>query len=143
MTLRVELKDKERLIIGDSVVINTSGSRIELVIKGNAPVLRERDAMQPDDATTVGRRVYIVVQAMYLARSLEPHQADYLTLVNEMYQAAPSTGPLIADINQQIVSGNLFKALKAAKALVKHEETLLAAIGASDPSFAQEQITRA
>ena len=143
MTLRVELKDKERLVIGDSVVINTSGSRIELVIKGDAPVLRERDVMQPEQATTVGRRVYLVVQAMYLARSLEPHKADYLTLVKEMFQAAPSTGSMIADINQQIVAGNMFKALKAAKALVKHEDALLAAVGGHAHGQTHGQLTRA
>jgi flagellar protein FlbT len=128
MTLRVELKDNERLVIGDSVVINTSGSRIELVVKGDAPVLRERDVMQPEAATTVARRVYLLVQAMYLARSLEPHQAEYLSLIADVFRAAPSTGPIIADINQQIVAGNMFKALKAARALVKHEATLLATV---------------
>lgn len=130
MSLRVELKDQERIIIGDCVVINISGGRTELAIQGTAPVLRERDIMAPEEATTVARRIYLVVQTMYLSRHPTEQHAAYFAMVKDMVVAAPSTAPFIEDINDQILAGSMYKALKAAKSLIRHEKMLLDAVAA-------------
>jgi flagellar protein FlbT len=134
MSLRVELKDQERIIIGECVVINISGGRTELAIQGTAPVLRERDIMVPEAANTVAKRVYLLVQTMYLSRTPTDHHPAYFALVKDMVIAAPSTAPFIDDINDQILAGSMYKALKAAKSLIRHEQKLLAAVSPNPPS---------
>jgi flagellar biosynthesis regulator FlbT len=44
--LRVELKPFERIVIGETVLVN-SGTRTSFLIDGDAPILRERDTITP------------------------------------------------------------------------------------------------
>jgi flagellar protein FlbT len=78
MSLKVELKPGERIIIGECVITNTD-QRTRLLIDGQAPILR----------------------------------------------AAPSTWAYIESINNHILTGELYKALKDAKKLIAYEGELL------------------
>src|SRR5215470_15883255 len=49
MSLKVELKPGERIIIGDCVVTNTD-QRTRLLIEGDTPVLRQKDILTSDRA---------------------------------------------------------------------------------------------
>ncbi len=49
----------------------------------------------------------------------------YFDLVNDVVKAAPSTLRFIDDINNHILTGALYKALKATKGLIEYEGTLL------------------
>ena len=62
---------------------------------------------------------------MYLEDSVEAVRREYFTLVNEMISAAPSTVKLIDQINNEILTGSLYKALKAAKRLIQYEQGIL------------------
>ena len=125
MALKVELKPHERIIIGSCVVTNTD-QRARLLIEGDKiPILREKDIMTPEQADTPAKRIYLAVQLMYTSRDPRAHHEIYFSLVKQIVQAAPSTWPYIEGINNQILTGNLYKALKAAKKLIEYEEELL------------------
>ena len=125
MSLKVELKPGERLIIGNCVVTN-SDQRTRLFIDGRAPILREKDILTPETADSPAKRIYLAVQLMYLADDTKKLQDDYFELVNEIIKAAPSMMPHVDEINNEILTGKLYKALKAAGKLVRYEEDLLA-----------------
>ena len=125
MSLKVELKPNERLIIGDSLITN-SDQRTRLFIDGKAPILREKDILTIETATSPARRIYLSIQLMYLKGDIESMRDEYFNLINDMIRAAPSTTPLIDDINNQILTGSLYKALKAARKLIAYEGELLA-----------------
>lgn len=125
MALKVELKPGERFILGDSVITNDD-QRTRLFIEGNAPILREKDVMRIEDATTACEKIYLIVQMMYLSPDPKKHHETYFTVVKEVQTAAPSTMPYIDEINEQILSGAMYKALKAAKKLIKYEAELIA-----------------
>ena len=125
MSLKVELKPGERLIIGNCVVTN-SDQRTRLFIDGRAPILREKDILTVESANSPAKRIYLAVQLMYIYEDVERMRKDYFTLINEMVTAAPSTTPLIDEINNEILTGSLYKALKAAKKLIQYEQDLLA-----------------
>jgi flagellar biosynthesis repressor protein FlbT len=125
MSLKVELKPGERLIIGNCVVTN-SDQRARLYIDGRAPILREKDILTSETANSPAKRIYLAVQIMYLDEDIGATQDDYFKLVNEIITAAPSTTLYVNEINNEILTGALYKALKAAGKLVKYEEDLLA-----------------
>lgn len=125
MSLKVELKPNERLIIGNCVVTN-SDQRTRLFIEGKAPVLREKDILTPATADTPAKRIYLAVQLMYLEDNIETLRGEYFALVNDIVRAAPSCIGLIDDINNDILTGALYKALKAAKKLIQYERDLIA-----------------
>jgi len=124
MALKVELKPNERILIGDSVITNCN-QRSWLVIEGASPILREKDVLTPARADTPAKRIYLCVQLMYTSHDPRNHHEDYFSLVRQIVQAAPSTWPFIEGINNQILTGNLYKALKEAKKLIVYEEELL------------------
>ena len=124
MALRIELKPGERILIGESVLIN-SDQRATFLIEGNAPILRERDILTPEQADTPAKRIYLAVQLMYTSRDPRAHHDVYFALMRDIVQAAPSTWGYIENINNQILTGNLYKALKEAKKLIAYEEELL------------------
>ena len=124
MALKVELKPGERFIIGDSVITN-GDHRASLAIEGDAPILREKDIMRPQEADTPCKKIYLSVQLMYLSRALEPHKDTYLQLTRDVGSAAPSTVPFLEEINNLILTGAYYKALREVKALIAHERDLL------------------
>jgi flagellar protein FlbT len=125
MGLKVELKPGERIIIGDSVVTNDD-QRTRLVIEGDAPILREKDIMTVEAADTPCKKIYLVVQLMYLSRDPKTHHELYFTLMKETLGAAPSTKGYFDRINNQILTGNVYKALKETQSLIEYEKELLA-----------------
>ena len=124
MALKVELKPGERVIIGDCVVTNHD-QRTRLLIEGSAPILREKDIMTADRADSPARRIYLAVQMMYTSRDPRTHHEVYFALVRDIVQAAPSTWPYIEAINNHILTGGLYKALKEAKKLITYEQELI------------------
>jgi flagellar protein FlbT len=125
MGLKVELKPGERIILGESIVTN-GDQRTRLVIEGEAPILREKDIMTPEAADTPCKRVYLVVQLMYLSRDPKQHHDTYFKLIKEIIAAAPSTSAYFDRINNQILTGNNYKALKESQTLIEYEKELLA-----------------
>lgn len=125
MALKVELKPGERFILGDSIITNDD-QRTRLFIEGEAPILREKDILRLDDADTPCKKIYLMLQMMYLAAEPTQHHDLYFQLVKDVLDAAPSTGPMIENINNKILTGELYKALKETRKLIEYERELLA-----------------
>ena len=125
MALKVELKPGERILIGESVITNCD-QRSWLVIEGTSPILREKDILTATRADTPAKRIYLAVQLMYTSREAQPHHELYFSLVRDIVQAAPSTWALVEGINNHILTGEMYKALKETKKLIAYEEELLA-----------------
>ena len=124
MALKVEMKPGERMIIGDCVITN-SDQRTRLLIEGDTPILREKDILTAETATTPAKRIYLAVQLMYLSRNPCAHHETYFALMRDILEAAPSTWRYIESINNHILTGELYKALKDAKKLISYEGELL------------------
>lgn len=123
MALVIDLKAGERVIIGEAVVTN-GAQRTTLSIEGDVPILREKDILRPEDATTPCKRLYLAVQIMYVTGKASPLHEPYFQLAREIQLAAPSTVELILEVNRNIIAGSYYRALKAAKRLVDYEAEL-------------------
>src|SRR5450631_3497479 len=125
MALKVELKPNERIIIGSCVVTNTD-QRARLLIDGDRiPILREKDILTPETADTPAKLIYLAVQLMYLSPDPMAHHPTYFSLVRDILSAMPSAWPFIEGINNHILNGDLYPALKEAKKLIGHEDKLI------------------
>jgi flagellar biosynthesis repressor protein FlbT len=124
MALKVELKPNERILIGESVITNCN-QRSWLLIEGTGPILREKDILTPKRADTPAKRIYLAVQLMYTSRDPRAQHELYFSLVQQIVEAAPSTWRYIEFINNEILTGNFYKALKEAKKLIAYEEELM------------------
>ncbi|WP_068314597.1 flagellar biosynthesis repressor FlbT [Polycladidibacter hongkongensis] len=137
MALKVELKPGEQVIIGQSVVSNGGKTRARLIIEGDAPILRSKDIMPADTASSPASRIYLAVQTMYLAGSADEMQPLYVDLTNQIVKAAPSTLGYVTEISSHILAGNFYGALKQAQKLIEYERTLIGHVSASNPSLSK------
>jgi flagellar protein FlbT len=124
MALKVELKPGERIILGECVITNHD-QRTKLYIEGNVPILREKDILTKEAADTPAKRIYLAVQLMYLSKNTAQHQDLYFLLVKDILEAAPSMAPWIDRINNRILTGSLYKAMKEARSLIEYEQELI------------------
>lgn len=125
MPLKITLKPHERIIMGGAVVTN-GGLRCELIVGNSVPVLREKDIMARDEADTPCKRIYFVIQLMYVdEKNLVEHHSIYWNLVKDLVAAAPRTVPLIDEINEHILNGSYYHALKVARRLIDFEEEVV------------------
>ena len=124
--LRVELKPFERIVIGETVLIN-SGTRTSFLIDGDAPILRERDTVTPENANTPVKRLYLCVQTMYLKNDIPRYRMAYQGFLRDLRETSPGDRMAIEAVNSHVVAGTLYKALKEIRKLMKRDEALLAA----------------
>lgn len=134
MALKVELKPGEKLLVGNCIITN-SDQRTRLFIDGRAPILREKDILTADTATTPAKRIYLAVQLMYIEEDIATMQDEYFALVNEFLNAVPSAGEIVNQINNEILTGQLYKALKASQRLIDYEQDLISNASARRPGL--------
>ena len=120
----IDLKPGEKILIGEAVITNDS-QRTRLHIAGDAPILREKDVMQERETDTPCKKIYFLVQCMSLANTPKRYYEKYFALVQEVQHASPSSAFFFMQINEEIISGNYYKALKLARQLIAHEKELL------------------
>jgi flagellar protein FlbT len=137
MALKVELKPGEKLLVGNCIITN-SDQRTRLFIEGRAPILREKDILTSDTATTPAKRIYLAVQLMYIDDDVEQANGAYLQLSKDFVEAVPSSVPIVDQINNEILTGSLYKALKAAHRLIEYEQDLLQHASARRPSLSPD-----
>ncbi len=124
MALIIDLKPGEKILIGEAVIINDD-QRTRLHISGDAPILREKDVMKEEQADSPSRKIYFLIQCMYLAREPKVYFDKYFAMIREIQDAAPTTAFFFLKINEMILEGSYYKALKEARELMKHEEELI------------------
>ena len=122
MPLKLILKPGEKVVINQAVVSN-GGDKTELILQNKASVLRERDIMTEENADSPAKRIYFVVQMMYMFSDKErQYQANFNELVTSFIEAVPSSTPILLDIGRKVIEGNLYGAMKACKKLMRYEE---------------------
>ena len=125
MALKISLKPHERMIIGGAVVTN-GDTRTEFTIENKVPLLRQKDIMSAREADSPARRIYFVIQLMYVDEEhLFAHHQTYWKLVEELVKAAPSVIKLVDQISEKILCGRYYQALKLARQLVDYEQEVI------------------
>ncbi len=124
MALVIDLKPQEKILIGEAVVTNSS-QRTRLHIAGDAPIIREKDIMQEEDTDSPCKKVYFLIQCMYISRNPKEYHKRYFDLVNDIQKAAPTSSIFFMQINEQIINGAHYRAMKIARELIEHERELL------------------
>ncbi len=123
MPLKIELKPHESIIIGESLITN-DGDRTRFYIEGNVPILREKFILREKEANTPCKRIYFIVQQMYLSRNPEKLHTLYLEYVRDLQKAAPSLIPYVSMVNENIINADYYGAIKSASQLIKKEDEL-------------------
>lgn len=124
MPLKLSLKPGEKFVLNGAVVQN-GDRRGVLVLQNKASVLREKDILQAEDATSPARRIYFPVMMMYLD---EPKATDYY---DEFAQRTSEIMSVIrnpdilsecVNISKHVLGREYYKALMACRKLIDYED---------------------
>ncbi len=116
-------------MIIDGAVITNGSHRCKLYIQNSVPILRQKDILSEKDADSPARRIYFTIQLMYIDRAnLKLHHKTYWQLVDELIQAVPSALTVIDAINDMILKGQYYQALKGARRLIKYEKEIVSRV---------------
>jgi len=126
MPLKIALKPKEKLYIGGAVIMN-GDSHSGFTVLNSTTILREKDILTEETATSPCRRIYLTIQLMYMDEdeNLTKHHKNYWLLVKDVVEAAPSFEGLMTEISELILADNYYKALKLAKKLIERETEVI------------------
>jgi flagellar protein FlbT len=125
VALKISLKPNEKMIMGGAVIKNGSHPSV-FFIENNVLVLRERDIITEELADTPCKRIYFTVQLMYLdEKNLAQYHALYWRQVGVLTDVVKTMRPFVAEINEHILVGEYYKALKVLKKMIAYEKELL------------------
>jgi flagellar protein FlbT len=127
MPLKLSLKPGEKFVLNGAVLTN-GDKRASLVIQNKACLLRERDIMQPAEATTPVRRVYFPIMMMYLeSAATDKYHTEFALRMTELMGAIRNGAALAlcVEISRNVMSGAYYKALMTCKKLFDFERERL------------------
>jgi flagellar protein FlbT len=126
MALKIILKPDEKMIVGGAVVTNVNSKNIHLIIENKVPVLRQKDILSEKKATSPCKQIYFLIQLMYIdEENLITQQHAYWDLVRKILNVVPKSLGYIDQINENILCGKYYRALKMARNLIKFEQEIL------------------
>lgn len=119
------------MLIGHAVIRNGDKAS-EFYVENTAAILREKDIMKEDAATSPARRLYFLIQLMYVDNeNLVTYHNAYWDLTRQILVAAPSTAKLLEEIGLLVVKHDYYQALKVSKKLIDHEQQLLSSLAST------------
>ncbi len=127
MPLKLSLKPGEKFVLNGAVMTN-GDKRASLIIQNKACLLREKDIMQPEDATTPVRRIYLPVMMMYLdPEGHDQYYADFALRLTEFMGAIRNKEALASclEISRDVMNGSYYKALMTCRKLFEFEQERL------------------
>jgi flagellar biosynthesis regulator FlbT len=121
MTLRIELKPFEELIISRSLIRN-GPDRVSFAVSGTSPLLRGKDYLPESAVDTACKRLQFTVQTLYLEEwDVQAEVPTIEQIAHNISVQLPKLTPQLRLVVNQVKAGNLFKALKACRMLVDME----------------------
>jgi flagellar protein FlbT len=127
MPLKLSLKPGEKFVLNGAVVQN-GDRRSALLLQNKASVLREKDIMQADEATTPARRIYFPVMMMYLDQAdCDRYQDVFIKRLSEFMGAVRNPDVLTdcVNISRYVMTREYYKALMLCRKLIDYEDERL------------------
>jgi flagellar protein FlbT len=127
----IKLAPGEKIVI-NGIVVENGGDHTTLRILNQAHILRAKDILTFDEASSPARRIYYFLQCLYL---FPDNQQQYLesarTLMDDFVAAAPSSTALINEIVDHLERSDSYQMLKVAKKLMEYERRILSNVSSS------------
>jgi len=127
MPLKLSLKPGEKFVLNGAVLTN-GDKRASLVIQNKACVLREKDIMQPHEANTPARRIYVPIMMMYLdPEAIDEYYNEFALRMTEFMGAVQNRQTLATciEISRDVMESNYYKALISCRKLFDFEQERL------------------
>lgn len=119
--LRITLRDGEKAIVNGAVL--RAVGRTQIAVENQVTILRGREVMQPEEATTPARQLYFATMLAYIdPANRATHQDDIIALVGTLIGALPADARAACiAFAHDVAQADYYKALTAARTLIALE----------------------
>lgn len=128
MTLRISLKDGEKMIVNGAVM--QAVGRTDLIVENKVSLLRGREVMAPEEANTPARRLYFACMLAYIGgeEGRAAQQNRIVELLGDLIAAleAEDARAICSGIARLLATGDYYRALTECRALIAYETGALA-----------------
>ena len=127
MPLKLSLKPGEKFVLNGAVVQN-GDRRGVLLLQNKASVLREKDIMQSEEATSPARLIYFPVMMMYLDEANAARYGDeFLRRLSEFMGVIgnPEARANCVGVGNHVMAREYYKALMLCRKLIEFEDERL------------------
>lgn len=124
--LRISLRDGEALVVNGAML--RAKGRTELVIENKVALLRGREIMAPEEATTTARRLYYATMMAYFGDAPDKHRDQVIDELTLLIPAMASDEGRAACVRfaRQVAEGSYYRALATCRALIEFEDAATA-----------------
>ena len=127
--LVLKLAPKERVLVNGAVIENGDRRSRLSIMTPDANILRLRDAIHPEEATTPVRRICYAAQ-LVLTGDADPEETmqNLLRRIEELSQVFTDhdSRTALAEATQAVIEKHHYRCLKALRSLLPREDRLLA-----------------
>ncbi|XDA98448.1 flagellar biosynthesis repressor FlbT [Sulfitobacter sp. LCG007] len=128
--LVLKLGPKERVLINGAVIENGDRRTRLSIMTPDTHILRLRDAIHPQEASTPVRRACYAIQ-LVLSGDHDPSEA-HLSLLRQIEELSqvftdPDSRMQLGEASQSIIDKQHYRALKSLRTLIAREDRLMAA----------------
>ena len=123
MALKLSLKPGEQFVINGAVVTN-GDRRTTLVVQNKASILRDRDVMREEEATTPAKRVYFACMLAYLDADAADEAYQRFVAVMDQFLGAvehPRIRLTCAQVSFAMMGRDYYRALGGCRELIDYE----------------------
>jgi flagellar protein FlbT len=123
MTLRISLRDGEKLVVNGALLC--AHGRVTIGIESKAAILRGRELMDAAEATSPAKRLYVACISAYIDRDRsEQHQERILAALTEVMATldTPAAAAACAGFARKLALSDHYRALADCRALIEMEK---------------------
>ncbi len=121
--LRITLRDGEKAIINGAVI--RAVGRTQIAVENQVSILRGREVMQPEEATTPARQLYFAAMLAYIdPANRTQHQDAVVALIGNLVATltAPEARTACLTFAHDMAQGDYYQALSSARELIGFED---------------------
>lgn len=134
MPLKLVLRPGEKLIV-NGAVLGVGDHPVSLFFYNKVNFLRGREIMKEENCDTIEKKLYFIIQLIYIfPEDAELNLVKFGIILDEARLTLPNEAGLFNEVQQLVLSGNYYRALKICRKLFPAEVGSAAAGSAEKPS---------
>lgn len=121
--LKLAIKPGEKIYIGRSTLLIRADTTVTVYIDGDQPVLKDREAIDPDMAEMPLQKLHLLLQEIYLHGQSIQHMAYYPGLAREVEAQSDAAAGLVRRIEEWLADDNCFMAIREISRFSRRSDT--------------------
>ncbi len=121
--LRITLRDGEKAIVNGAVL--RAVGRTQIAVENQVSILRGREVMQPEEATTPARQLYFAAMLAYIdPANRSQHQDNIVALIGNLVATltTPEARTACIAFAHDVAQNDYYTSLSAARELIGFED---------------------